>query len=286
MFYRAYVESDCDPKNLQRVQVRVVGVHSPNQDDLPTECLPWAEPCLPITTGTLNNGCGDFDTPSIGDYVWVFFEDEFQQLPHYFAVIRTEKDENKEFKQPKNKIESKINDKKNRNSYRKDRWNNRTKIDENEIEKIDSWNNKTVINKDSESFKDHFGNKVKLDENEIEIENGKETVKITLKKNGDINIWSSSGGKITMGNTLTCSSVNWLYLDNWMTQVENALNLLKLAVEFHNHTGNIGYPTGPGISGATTPPLLIPIVSLLQLIQQIHPGVESKKLQIPRHEDQ
>lgn len=45
-----FVESIDDPKDLNRVQVRIIAVHSDNKKILPTENLPWCQVLLPVTS--------------------------------------------------------------------------------------------------------------------------------------------------------------------------------------------------------------------------------------------
>jgi hypothetical protein len=47
-FYRALVEDNVDPLEAGRVRVRILGIHSMNVLEAPTENLPWAEPVLPL----------------------------------------------------------------------------------------------------------------------------------------------------------------------------------------------------------------------------------------------
>lgn len=268
MFFRGVVENDADPLNLQRVQIRVLGIHSDDPNDVPTDCLPWAEPALPITNGKVDGGYGVMDTPSIGDWVWLFFEDEWKQLPHYFAVIRTVKDINRDFKQPLDRASSKINEKLIRNRVERDRWENKTITSNDEFQRTDTWKNKLTIDKDQESYEDHFGNKITMNNDEIVIEN-KATAKVKMKSNGDIEVWSGPTGTISIGNNPTSSSVNWTNLSVWMTSIETAIMT-------HTHLNILGLPTPPD-------PATIPAV--VQPAQQVKPMVESKKIKISGFED-
>jgi hypothetical protein len=47
-FYRALVEDNVDPLEAGRVRVRILGIHSMDVLEAPTENLPWAEPVLPL----------------------------------------------------------------------------------------------------------------------------------------------------------------------------------------------------------------------------------------------
>jgi hypothetical protein len=46
--YRAIVEDNADPRQIGRVRVRIFGIHSFDEEETPTEHLPWAEPCLAL----------------------------------------------------------------------------------------------------------------------------------------------------------------------------------------------------------------------------------------------
>jgi len=250
-FYRAYVEDDADPKKLQRLRVRILGVHSQEIDELPINCLPWAEPCIPITVGDVGGDKGYMDTPSIGNWVWIFFEDALKQLPHYFAIIRTEKDKNSTFKQPNSITESLANDKVIRNKVIKDRWDNVTIVDNDHYEKTDTWQNKVELNRDT-----------------VQLTNGSAKVNIKLESDGNITIFSDAGGTVKVGNSALSSAVNFNFLSKWMESIEKA-------IETHVHNGNLGYPTGPGIA---------PTISSISAI--LRPQTESPKLQIPDNMDQ
>lgn len=48
------VENRVDPENLGRYRVRVLGYHTDNKIDLPTEKLPWAVPLMPVTSASIS----------------------------------------------------------------------------------------------------------------------------------------------------------------------------------------------------------------------------------------
>lgn len=90
-FYRAVVEDNNDPDKLGRVRVRIWGLHSEEKnktqtDGIPTNELPWAEPCLPIMEGGIS-GFGMFGIPVQGSHVMVFFENGHLEQPRYFATM-------------------------------------------------------------------------------------------------------------------------------------------------------------------------------------------------------
>ena len=54
MFYTGVVESRSDPLELGRCQVRIVGLHTHDKTQLPTQQLPWATPVQPIGSAAMN----------------------------------------------------------------------------------------------------------------------------------------------------------------------------------------------------------------------------------------
>jgi hypothetical protein len=128
MFYQAKIINNIDPENLQRVQVRILGVHNFDQGEIPDSILPWAEPALPLQ-GSIDGGYGKFEVPAINDWVWCFFTGESiinKQNPYYFALIRTINDKNSKYNQTVNEIT-------------KDKFNNEKITDKSHTE----WNNGT-----------------------------------------------------------------------------------------------------------------------------------------------
>lgn len=90
-FFRGVVEDNKDPKKAGRVRVRVFGLHTEKKfktetDGIPTEELPWAEPCLPITEGSIS-GFGVWGIPLQGSHVMLFFENGNPSQPRYFASM-------------------------------------------------------------------------------------------------------------------------------------------------------------------------------------------------------
>ena len=103
-FYRAIVENNgadkqitgddkvSDTQTRNRVQVRVLGVHSQNntdspEDGIPTANLPWAEQAAPLMGGFGPSGAGFSMLPEVGSWLWVFFENGNPNRPVYFASI-------------------------------------------------------------------------------------------------------------------------------------------------------------------------------------------------------
>ena len=90
-FYRAIVEDNNDPTKRGRVRVRIWGLHTDKltktvKEGIPTNELPWAEPCLPIHEGGVS-GFGIFGVPLQGSHVMVFFENNNLNQPRYFASL-------------------------------------------------------------------------------------------------------------------------------------------------------------------------------------------------------
>ena len=87
MIYTGVVESRLDPLKLGRCQVRIVGIHTPDKTELPTEDLPWAYPMGPITSASIS-GLGWSPTGVVpGTWVVVMFLDEYQQQPIMIGTI-------------------------------------------------------------------------------------------------------------------------------------------------------------------------------------------------------
>ena len=83
--YYGVIESRADPKQLGRVRVRVVGIHTEDKVLLPTADLPWA---TVLSHDGSNSGLGT--TPSFyveGTWVLVDFFDEDMQEPYVIGGI-------------------------------------------------------------------------------------------------------------------------------------------------------------------------------------------------------
>jgi len=90
-FYRAVVEENVDPEKRGRVRVRIWGLHTEKKtksdtEGVPSNELPWAEPCLPIHEGGVT-GFGIFGVPLQGSHVMIFFESGNLSQPRYFASL-------------------------------------------------------------------------------------------------------------------------------------------------------------------------------------------------------
>jgi hypothetical protein len=81
------VESRHDPLALGRCRVRVVGQHTSNKKELPTEMLPWAYTLLPSNAAGIS-GIGSSPNGVVeGTSVLVTWFDEFQQIPLIMGVL-------------------------------------------------------------------------------------------------------------------------------------------------------------------------------------------------------
>lgn len=82
MIYFGVVEERCsDPFKTGRCKVRVLGIHTENRQELPTEDLPWAYPVTSVNSASFS-GVGTSPTGLIeGSWVVVVFGDEFKQQP-------------------------------------------------------------------------------------------------------------------------------------------------------------------------------------------------------------
>ena len=112
VWFTGVVENRNDPAQLGRVQVRCLGFHTENLNDIPTEDLPWAHVMHPVTDPSMQ-GMGN--TPSFlteGSWVIGFFRDanERQQpliigsLP---GVPQSEPDITKGFNDPEGEYPAK-----------------------------------------------------------------------------------------------------------------------------------------------------------------------------------
>jgi len=88
--YRGVVEDRYDKELLCRCRIRVLGIHDElkDKDDIngvPTEELPWAEPCFGLFEGSVS-GNGAWSVPLQGSYVFVFFENGNWMQPRFFLT--------------------------------------------------------------------------------------------------------------------------------------------------------------------------------------------------------
>ncbi|CAB4126649.1 Protein Gp5, N-terminal OB-fold domain containing protein [uncultured Caudovirales phage] len=87
MYYTGVCEDRMDPLMLGRCKVRIIGLHTENKTDLPTDDLPWAYPLQPITSAGIS-GIGHAPVgPVEGSWVVVIFADEDKQQPMMIGTI-------------------------------------------------------------------------------------------------------------------------------------------------------------------------------------------------------
>jgi len=86
MFYIGVVEDRDDPKQMGRVRVRVMGIHSQNITEVPTDTLPWATVLLPTTSPSVS-GVGHNSFLVTGSWVGVMFNDQYMQDPIVIGTI-------------------------------------------------------------------------------------------------------------------------------------------------------------------------------------------------------
>lgn len=81
VWWTGVVENNDDPLKLGSVQVRIIGIHSENRSEVPTESLPWAQ-----VIQSPNNSSSTA-VPRPGDWVFGFFQDgEYAQIPVVVGV--------------------------------------------------------------------------------------------------------------------------------------------------------------------------------------------------------
>ena len=81
------VEDRADPERIGRYRVRILGYHTANKVELPTQDLPWASTVLPVTSASIS---GVSETPNLveGSTVVGFFGDgDDEQLPVIMGTL-------------------------------------------------------------------------------------------------------------------------------------------------------------------------------------------------------
>ena len=88
VWWQGVVEDRHDPLYLGRCRVRILGFHTEDLTDMPTNSLPWAYPIQPITSAA-QTGVGISPTgPVEGSWVVGFFRDgENAQEPVFFGTL-------------------------------------------------------------------------------------------------------------------------------------------------------------------------------------------------------
>ena len=101
VWWQGVVEDRQDPLKLGRCRVRILGFHTENKKDIPTESLPWAYPAMPLNMNPGSTPVG----PKEGTWVLGFFRDgENAQEPIMTDMIDygnvTKNNPNKGFNDP------------------------------------------------------------------------------------------------------------------------------------------------------------------------------------------
>jgi len=88
VWWQGVVEDNLDPLQLGRCRVRILGFHTSDKKDIPTDKLPWAYPIQPITSAAIS-GIGQSPTGLVpGSWVMGFFRDGANaQEPVIFGSI-------------------------------------------------------------------------------------------------------------------------------------------------------------------------------------------------------
>jgi len=74
-WWHGVVESRKDPLFIGRCKVRILGWHTHDKEDMPTESLPWAYPLMPITSASQSEVGYSPIGPVEGTWVMGFFRD-------------------------------------------------------------------------------------------------------------------------------------------------------------------------------------------------------------------
>lgn len=88
IWWHGVVEDRKDPLFLGRCRIRILGWHTDNKTELPTEDLPWAYPLMPITSAS-QTGVGEAPVgPVEGTWVMGFYRDgELAQEPVFIGTL-------------------------------------------------------------------------------------------------------------------------------------------------------------------------------------------------------
>jgi hypothetical protein len=82
VWWTGIVEDVKDPLKLGSIRVRIIGLHSLDKTQVPTDSLPWAQVAKPTTGANTTSG------PREGDWVFGFFQDSEQaQIPVAMGIF-------------------------------------------------------------------------------------------------------------------------------------------------------------------------------------------------------
>ena len=86
-WFIGYVVNNVDPLKLDRVKVRIIGIHTENTEDIPDDDLPWAQVGVPVTEDG-SSGQGANSQLKIRAQVFgVFLDGKNSQLPLVLGSI-------------------------------------------------------------------------------------------------------------------------------------------------------------------------------------------------------
>ncbi len=86
-WFIGYVVNNVDPLKLDRVKVRIIGIHTDNTEDIPDDDLPWAQVGVPVTEDG-SSGQGANSQLKIRAQVFgVFLDGKNSQLPLVLGSI-------------------------------------------------------------------------------------------------------------------------------------------------------------------------------------------------------
>ena len=87
IYYGVVEDRVSDPLKLGRCKVRIIGLHTEDKTELPTDDLPWATVMQPVTSAAMS-GIGHAPVgPVEGTWVVVLFNDEHHQFPIIIGTI-------------------------------------------------------------------------------------------------------------------------------------------------------------------------------------------------------
>lgn len=86
-FWFGFVEDINDPEKIGRLRVRVVGVHSEDRTEVPTDMLPWWHVCMPLTSASISGiGSSPIGVLPGTCVAGIFVDDSKQQGLVWFSI--------------------------------------------------------------------------------------------------------------------------------------------------------------------------------------------------------